>query len=105
MSCPGGTRVSELGVVTRALLALARDVDDRVLAMRICRACVDGLDVDGAAISLLTGSVDRQTLAATDGTAELLEDLQFSLNEGACMEAASTGRPVLVADLQQSSEV
>jgi hypothetical protein len=97
--------VSELGVVTRALLALARDVDDRALALRICRACVDGLDVDGAAISLLTGSADRQTLAATDGTAELLEELQFTLNEGACMEAASTGRPVLVADLRESSEV
>jgi hypothetical protein len=58
-----------------------------------------------AAISLLTGSVARQTLAVTDGTAQLLEDLQFSLNEGACMEAASTGRPVLVADLQEGSEV
>jgi GAF domain len=98
--------VAELGVVTRALLAIARDgVDDRVLAMRICRACVAGLDVDGAAISLLTATVARQTLAATDETAELLEDLQFTLNEGACMEAASTGSPVLVADLQHSSEV
>jgi len=58
-----------------------------------------------AAISLLTGSVARQTLAVTDGTAQLLEDLQFSLNEGACMEAASTGRPVLVADLQKGSGV
>jgi hypothetical protein len=96
--------MAELGVVTKALLAIARDTrDDRVLAMRICRACVDGLDVDGAAISLLTARTARQTLAATDETAELLEDLQFTLNEGACMEAARTGRPVLVADLQQSS--
>ena len=96
--------MSELGVVTKALLAIARDTrDDRVLAMRICRACVDGLDVDGAAISLLTARTARQTLAATDETAELLEDLQFTLNEGACMEAARTGKPVLVADLQQSS--
>src|SRR5690349_22975762 len=71
--------------------------------MRICRACVDGLDVDGAAISLLTARTARQTLAATDETAELLEDLQFTLNEGACMEAARTGNPVLVADLRQSS--
>ncbi len=93
-------------MVTRALLAIARgDVDDRALAMRICRACVAGLDVDGAAISLLTGSVARQTLAATDETAQLLEDLQFTLNEGACMEAANTGRPVLVADLGRSSKV
>ena len=92
--------MADLGVVTKALLAIARDtVDDRVLAMRICRACVDGLDVDGAAISLLTAAAARQTLAATDATAELLEDLQFTLNEGACMEAAATGAPVLVPDL------
>ena len=102
VSDPDRTPVAELGAVTKALLAIARDgVDDRELAMRICRACVDGLDVDGAAISLLTGSVARQTLAATDATAELLEDLQFTLSEGACMEAARTGSPVLVPDLRQ----
>jgi len=98
--------VADLGVVTKALLAIARDtIDDRALAMRICRACVDGLDVDGAAISLLTAGAARQTLAATDATAELLEDLQFTFNEGACMEAARTGNPVLVGDLRHSGEV
>jgi len=98
--------VADLGAVTKALLAIARDtMDDHVLAMRICRACVDGLDVDGAAISLLTAAAARQTLAATDATAELLEDLQFTLNEGACMEAARTGNPVLVGDLRHSGEV
>ena len=98
--------MADLGVVTKALLAIARDtMDDRVLAIRICRACVDGLDVDGAAISLLTAGTARHTLAATDETANLLEELQFTLNEGACMEAATTGNPVLVADLRHSSEV
>ena len=105
LCCPGFA-VAEFGVVTRALLAIARDgVDDRGLALRICRACVDGLGVDGAALSLLTASVARQTLAATDETGDLLEDLQFTFNEGPCMQAARTGRPVLVADLQHSSEV
>ena len=33
------------------------------------------------------------------------EDLQFSLGEGACVEAALTGRPVLVPDLHHSTEV
>ena len=98
--------MADLGVVTKALLAIARDtIDDRALAMRICRACVDGLDVDGAAISLLTAGAARQTLAATDAVAELLEDLQFTFNEGACMEAARTGNPVLVGDLRHSGEV
>ena len=101
----GSVRVAELGVVTRALLALVRDVgDERALAGQVCQACVVGLDVDGAAISLLTASSARETLCATDATAELLEDLQFSLGEGACVEAALTGRPVLVPDLYHSTE-
>jgi len=96
--------VAELGTVTQALLQIVRDgSDDRTLAGRICQACVDGLDVDGAAISVLTASTSRETLWATDATAEILEDLQFTLNEGACMEAAATGRPVLVANLRESA--
>jgi hypothetical protein len=97
--------VAEPGTVTQALLMLARaDGDDRDLAGRVCQACLDGLDVDGASISLLTSTVSRETLWATDPTAELLEDLQFTLNEGACMEAAGTGRPVLVPDLHRGTE-
>jgi hypothetical protein len=79
-------------------------VRDRALAEQICRACVDGLDVHGAAISLLTGSPSRETLWASDPTADLLEDLQFTLNEGACMQAASTGTPVLVPNLNDSTD-
>ncbi len=98
--------MAERGAVTRALLEIARDVeDDRVLAEQVCQAYLVGLGVDGAAISLLTASASHQTLCATDATAELLEDLQFSLGEGACVEAAVTGRPVLVPDLHHSTEV
>ena len=97
--------MAELGEVTRALLAIARDLrDDRALAEQICRACVAGLDIDGAAISLHTASTLRETLFATDATADLLEDLQFSLGEGACIEAARTGRPVLVPDMTDTPD-
>jgi ANTAR domain len=90
----------ELGAVTRALLAIARDSeDDRAVAGEICRACVEGLDIDGAAISLLTADPLRETVFASDATADLLEDLQFSLGEGACIDAALSRRPVLVADM------
>lgn len=98
--------MAEVGAATRALLAAGPvGSDDRRLAQRICRACIDGLDVDGAAISLLTASVSRETLWSSDATAERLEDLQFSLNEGACMQAATSGSPVLVPDLRESAEV
>jgi hypothetical protein len=91
--------VAELGPLTRALIKMTREGDDHVLAGQICRACVDGLQVDGAAISLLTATEVRETLSATDPTAATVEDLQFTLGEGACMEAAVSGRPVLVPDL------
>ena len=95
----------ELGAVTRALLAIARDTkDDRVLAAEICRACVQGLDIDGAAISLLTASAFRETVAASDATADLLEDLQFGLGEGACIDAAVSRRPVLVPDMNDPAQ-
>jgi ANTAR domain-containing protein/GAF domain-containing protein len=95
----------ELGAVTRALLAIARDVeDDRVLAAEICRACVQGLDIDGAAMSLLTADPLRETVFASDATADLLEDLQFSLGEGACIDAAVSRRPVLVADMNDPAQ-
>lgn len=86
--------------LVHALLVLARDdVGATELAARICRACVVGTAVDGAAISLLTASVHPETLAATDATAATLEDLQYTLGEGACIDAAVSGRPVLVSDI------
>ena len=72
--------MAERGAVARALLQIAGDVEDeRALAEQVCWAYVGGLDVDGAAISLQTASTASQTLCATDATAELLEELQFSV--------------------------
>jgi hypothetical protein len=92
--------MSEAGPVLRALRGIIGEVvSERELAGRVCQACVTSLDVEGAAVSLLTTSVDRETLSATDPTAATLEDLQFTLGEGACIEAAVSGRPVLIPDL------
>jgi GAF domain len=92
--------MAESGPVTRALVDTTRSgADDRDLAAQICRACLTGMNIDGAALSVFTASVSRTTLSATDATAAQLEDLQFTLGEGACLQAAATGRPVLVPDL------
>jgi len=91
--------VTELGPVTRALIGMVREDDSHLLAGRICRVCVECLHVDGAAMSLLTATEARETLSVTDATAATVEDLQFTLGEGACIEAAVNGRPVLVPDL------
>lgn len=96
--------MAELGSVTRALLAIGRDsVDGAELAGQICRACVGGLAVDGAGISLLTGTVSRETVCASDETMAWVEDLQYTLGEGPCVEAAVTGQPVLVPDVRDAA--
>lgn len=99
-----GPLVAELGTVTRALLETANaGADDRALAQGMCEACVADLDVDGAAVSILTMTEARQTLFATDATAMVLEELQFTLNEGVCLQAATTGFAVLVPDLRETA--
>jgi GAF domain len=105
VSSEGGGVVAGPRTATRALLAIPRhDTDDVALARSICRACIAGLGVDGAVLSVLTATESRTTLWASDAVAELIEELQFTLNEGACMEAASTGRPVFVPDLHDATE-
>ncbi|MCW0213571.1 MAG: GAF and ANTAR domain-containing protein [Pseudonocardia sp.] len=95
----------ERGRVTDDLVGLVGvAVGDRELARRVCEACVDGLDIDGAGMSLFTTRESRQTLWATDEVAMVLEDLQLTLNEGPCIEAATRGLPVSVPDLHHSVE-
>lgn len=93
------------GAVSTALLHVERDgTNERVLAENICVACIAGLDIDGASMSLLTATVARETLWASDLTANLLEELQFSLGEGPCMQAATTGLAVMVSDLMYGGD-
>ena len=71
-------------------------------ARRICQLCVETLDVCGAGISLVSGSGDRVVVSATDGAGARVEDLQFTLGEGPCVDAVSGGVPVLFPDLGRS---
>ena len=61
--------------------------------------CAGGLPVTGVGLLLMTDAGPAGVVAVTDGAAAVLEDLQFTLGEGPCVEASRTGRPVLVADL------
>lgn len=78
----------------------AQGVDPLV---RVCRACVELLPVDGASISVMSGTQHRETLYASDEVINHIEALQFTLGEGPCFEAFETGRAVLVPDLAQAS--
>ena len=70
---------------------------------RLCAECLSALSVSGVGVALMTADgPSGVVLAATDGRARQLEELQFALGEGPCVEASSSGRPVLRADLAVS---
>lgn len=73
-------------------------------ADHLCAACVELLHVDGAAISLVHQSMTRGTFGSSGELSRRLDEFQFTFGEGPCLQAASTGRPVLVDDVGHPSE-
>lgn len=74
-------------------------------ADRLCRACVDLFQVDGAAISFIHQGVSRGTFGSSDEASRRWDEYQFTFGEGPCLDAVRQGRPVLVGDLQDPEEV
>jgi GAF domain-containing protein len=68
-------------------------------SLRICQLCIPIVGISGAGISLMTAVGNRSVVCVTDAVAGVIEDLQFTLGEGPCIEATQTQRPVLVPDL------
>lgn len=67
---------------------------------RLCVACLAALPVSGVGVALMTDDgPSGVVLAASDERARQLEELQFALGEGPCVEASGSGRPVLQPDL------
>lgn len=69
----------------------------------LCGPCVEVLEVTGASVSMLAGTMSQATLGATDQVAARLEELQLDLGEGPCWEAMDSGVPVLVPEVHELS--
>lgn len=69
---------------------------------RLVTACAQALPVTGVGLALMSGDSPAGTVAITDGVAGTMEDLQFTLGEGPCIECSSTGRPILQPDLART---
>jgi hypothetical protein len=84
--------------------ALARIVAEGASAPgRICRACLAVLPVTRAAVTVMTSADRQEPVRASDDVASHLDEMQFSLGEGRCVEAFTAGRPVLMTDLAELS--
>ena len=73
-------------------------------ADRLCLACVELLEVDGAAISLMHAGTTWGTFGSCGELSRRLDELQFTFGEGPCLDAVRHGGPVLVVDLEDPAE-
>lgn len=73
---------------------------DAELPALLVRDCAQSLSVTSAGIVSMVEGRPIGTLAATDGPARVLEELQFTLGEGPCIDSAELGRPVLQPQLE-----
>ena len=69
------------------------------MLQRLCGAAVHALSASGVGLSVMAANGIRGITAASDPVSERIEELQFLLGEGPCIDAFATRRPVLVPDL------
>jgi GAF domain len=75
-------------------------VDGTPLSVQhVCLACARTVGAVGAGLSMARGTDLREPVFATESLSKEMEELQFTLGEGPCTDAASRDTAVLVADL------
>jgi GAF domain len=88
------------GRLGRIAAALAAGGDGWSSA-RLCAACPEIVGVNGAGVMLMSGDIPRGSLSSTDDVSQLIEELQYTLGEGPCMDAYQQDRVVAEPDLAE----
>jgi GAF domain-containing protein len=70
---------------------------------RLCEVCADVSLMTGAGIMLMTGDVQQGSVCSSNDVSALIEELQYTLGEGPCVDAYRQDRPVLEPDLARQS--
>ena len=81
------------------ILASLADGTSTWSSARLCGACPQIVGVTGAGIMLMSGDVPRGSLCASDEVSHLIEDLQYTLGEGPCVDAYRQDTVVSEPDL------
>ncbi|MGH9153323.1 MAG: GAF and ANTAR domain-containing protein [Acidimicrobiales bacterium] len=66
----------------------------------LCTVTASVTGLTGAGIMLMSGDVPRGSLCSSDEVSARIEDLQYTLGEGPCVDAYAQDRPVLEPDLR-----
>jgi hypothetical protein len=84
---------------SRILARLSAGADTELGATRLCQVCAEATAVSGAGIMLMSGDGARGSLCSTDEVSARIDELQYTLGEGPCVDAYHQDRPVLEPDL------
>jgi hypothetical protein len=81
------------------ILAALTDGRDEWSSASLCQGCPAIVGVTGASIMLMSGDVPGGSLCASDDVSHLIEDLQYTLGEGPCVDAYRQDAVVAEPDL------
>ncbi|MBA3417202.1 MAG: GAF and ANTAR domain-containing protein [Geodermatophilaceae bacterium] len=89
-----------LARVAEILNSIADGGPQASLPVRLCQECVVALSITGVGLTLMTADgLSGGMVAVTDRPAQGMEELQFALGQGPCVDASRSRRPVLQPDL------
>jgi hypothetical protein len=66
---------------------------------RLCEACPGIIGTNGAGVMLMSGDIPRGSLCTTNEVSQLIEELQYTLGEGPCVDAYHDDKVVTEPDL------
>jgi GAF domain-containing protein len=71
---------------------------------RLCDVCAEITEMTGAGIMLMDGDLPQGTVCTTNPVSALIEELQYTLGEGPCVDAYLQQRPVAEPDLADPAQ-
>ncbi len=74
-------------------------MDDTRSPVRLCKVAAEIVGVTGAGVMLMSGDLPQGSLCTTDHVSDLIEELQYTLGEGPCVDAYHGDGVVLEPDL------
>jgi len=83
----------------RRILVALSDGEDAWSPARLCGVCPGIVGVNGAGVMLMSGDIPRGSLCTTDEVSYLIEELQYTLGEGPCVDAYRRDQVVAEPDL------